>query len=287
MTTSETVEGRRRGELGAFLKARRARLRPEDVGLPPGARRRTAGLRREEVALLAGVGVTWYTWLEQGRQINASTQVLDAVANTLRLDRAERRHLYELAEATPRRDFERAAQPAPATEALLRSLPLPATLVNGRFDVLEANDAYRRLFRDWHTGTGSCVHRNVLWCCVTEPMARCWYVNYDSEIAHMVARMRADYARHVGDQEWEEDIRRLRDINEEFARLWERHDVAEPAVRRRVFDLPEFGRLTFSAQELAVAATPDLRLQVNAPEDAHTRSVIERLAAEVELSVVD
>ncbi|MGH3175952.1 MAG: helix-turn-helix domain-containing protein, partial [Streptosporangiaceae bacterium] len=85
------------------MKARRARLSPGDFGMAPGSRRRTPGLRREEVALLAGVGVTWYTWLEQGRQINASTQVLDAVASTLRLDRAEREHLYRLAEATPLR----------------------------------------------------------------------------------------------------------------------------------------------------------------------------------------
>ncbi|MGH3122973.1 MAG: helix-turn-helix domain-containing protein, partial [Streptosporangiaceae bacterium] len=91
------VGERRRAELGEFLKARRARLSPGDFGMAPGSRRRTPGLRREEVALLAGVGVTWYTWLEQGRQINASTQVLDAVASTLRLDRAEREHLYRLA----------------------------------------------------------------------------------------------------------------------------------------------------------------------------------------------
>src|SRR6516165_250050 len=92
---------RRREELGNFLKARRAQLSPEDFGMPRGARRRTPGLRREEVALIAGVGVTWYTWLEQGREINVSMQVLDAVARTLRLDRAEREHLYTLAEATP------------------------------------------------------------------------------------------------------------------------------------------------------------------------------------------
>ena len=89
--------------LGEFLKTRRANLSPADVGLPPGFRRRTAGLRREEVALLAGVGVTWYTWLEQGRPINASAQVLDAVARTLRMDHPEREHLYRLAELTPSR----------------------------------------------------------------------------------------------------------------------------------------------------------------------------------------
>src|SRR6266487_6446580 len=99
MTTSTpSASCTRRAELGSFLRSRRERITPEDVGLPPGSRRRTAGLRREEVALLAGVGITWYTWLEQGRPINASAQVLDAVSRTLQLDRAEREHLYQLAE---------------------------------------------------------------------------------------------------------------------------------------------------------------------------------------------
>src|SRR5215467_3834449 len=99
MSITTSVGGTRRAELGAFLRSRRERITPGDVGLPPGIRRRTAGLRREEVAMLAGVGVTWYTWLEQGRQINASTQVLDAVARTLKLDQPEREHLYRLVEA--------------------------------------------------------------------------------------------------------------------------------------------------------------------------------------------
>ena len=89
---------RRRPELASFLRSRRARVTPADVGMPPGLRRRTPGLRREEVAQLSGVGVTWYTWLEQGRPINASAQVLDAVARTLRLDPPEREHLYRLAQ---------------------------------------------------------------------------------------------------------------------------------------------------------------------------------------------
>ena len=93
-----SVASARRTELAAFLRARRERIQPEDVGLPPGTRRRTAGLRREELAQLAGVGVTWYTWLEQGRKINASVQVLDAIATTLRLDATERAHLFRLAD---------------------------------------------------------------------------------------------------------------------------------------------------------------------------------------------
>src|SRR6201996_35509 len=96
--TTATVNSARRTELASFLRSRRERVSPEDVGLPPGGRRRTAGLRREEVAQLAGVGVTWYTWLEQGRPINASVQVLDAIARALRLDAVERGHLFRLAD---------------------------------------------------------------------------------------------------------------------------------------------------------------------------------------------
>src|SRR6201987_3067237 len=110
----------RRAELAAFLRSRRERISPEQAGLPPGLRRRTPGLRREEVAQLAGVGVTWYTWLEQGRPINASVQVLSAVAQTLSLDQAEREHLYRLA-----------AGPAAAAVAALpspRAPPVPSAL---------------------------------------------------------------------------------------------------------------------------------------------------------------
>src|SRR5437763_3824261 len=121
----------RRAELGEFLRARREGLQPTDVGLPPAGRRPTPGLRREEVALLAGVGVTWYTWLEQGRRINASAQVLDAVSRTLRLDAAGRWHLYRLAEATPVRLWAEPAHIPGSVRTVVRSLdPLPAVLIN-------------------------------------------------------------------------------------------------------------------------------------------------------------
>ena len=165
---------RRRAELGEFLKARRARLSPGDFGMPRGSRRRTPGLRREEVALLAGVGVTWYTWLEQGRQINASTQVLDAVARTLRLDRVEREHLYRLAEATPvRTECSRQVVPDTIREIILSLDPLPASLINSRFDILLTNGASEELFWEWHSMP--CVHKNTLWCCVTASGKK-WFV---------------------------------------------------------------------------------------------------------------
>jgi transcriptional regulator with XRE-family HTH domain len=274
VTAARSNKQERRSELGEFLKARRAQVRPADVGLPGGDRRRTPGLRREEVALLAGVGITWYTWLEQGRPINASAQVLDSVARTLQLGRPEREHLYRLAAATPLRP-ERTADP---DEDLLREIvdaidPTPAVLANERFDVLAVNRGFHDLFRDWHTLP--CVHRNLLWCIVTEPRARTALLNYETEVPYLVARLRAGYGAHVGDPEWEEDLARLIRVCPEFEELWSRHEVAEPQTRIRRILHPEVGEVAVRVTELAVAAHPDLRLFVETPVDEVSR---ERLA---------
>ena len=262
---------RRRAELGEFLKARRARLSPGDFGMPNGSRRRTPGLRREEVALLAGVGVTWYTWLEQGRQINASTQVLDAVAGTLRLDRVEREHLYRLAEATPLRT-ECSRQVAPdSIREIVRSLdPLPASLINSRFDILLSNDAHEELFWDWHSMP--CVHKNTLWCCVTEPSAPGKFPDYGAHVRYLVARLRSAYSRHVGDRDWEEDIRRLATLSREFAELWARHEVAEPEPRTLTYLHPRAGELRLAVSELEVPEIPETRVVVYTPKDEDTRA---------------
>jgi transcriptional regulator with XRE-family HTH domain len=277
-TPAAAIGERRREELGKFLKARRARLSPEDFGMPAGSRRRTPGLRREEVALLAGVGVTWYTWLEQGRPINASSQVLDAVAGTLRLDRAEREHLYRLAEATPvRAGVASSAVPDSLREMLCSLGPLPATVMNSRFDIFESNDAHKAVFREWHTLP--CVHRNLLWCAITEPSAREKFLNYDTEIRYLVARLRSGYGQHIGDPEWDEDIARLSRLSAEFVQMWERHEVADPQPRSRVFLHPRAGRLAFTSTELIIAGPGDLRLSVSTPQDDATRKALRQLCA--------
>jgi transcriptional regulator with XRE-family HTH domain len=268
---SQRAGERQRAELGKFLKARRARLSPGDFGMPPGSRRRTPGLRREEVALLAGVGVTWYTWLEQGRQINASSQVLDAVARTLRLDRAEREHLYRLAEATPlRAECARLVIPDAIREIVHSLEPLPASLINSRFDSLMSNNASEELFWDWHTMP--CIHKNTLWCCVTEPTARGKFAEYDAQVRYMVARLRAAYGRHVGDPDWEEDIRRLASMSREFAELWARHEVAEVEPRTLTYRHPQAGTLRLAISELDLPGMPDARIVVYTPCDDDTRA---------------
>jgi transcriptional regulator with XRE-family HTH domain len=239
--------------------------------MPPGSRRRTPGLRREEVALLAGVGVTWYTWLEQGREINASMQVLDAVARTLRMDQAEREHLYRLAEATPlRTGVVRGAVPDAIRQIMASLDPLPASLINARFDILLSNEAAEDLFWEWHTLP--CIHKNNLWCCVTEPSARAKMPEYERHIRYLVGRLRAAYSTHIGDPEWEEDIRRLSSLSREFAELWARHEVTKPEPRTITYLHPVAGELRLDISELNVPDRPEERIQVYTPLDDDTRA---------------
>ena len=274
----------RRNELAAFLRSRRERIAPEDVGLPGGHRRRTAGLRREEVAQLAGVGVTWYTWLEQGRPIRASVQVLDAVAKTLRLDPVERQHLFRLAEAPD------AAAPddgrqllGPEIQAILDQLvPMPANVVTERFDILAWNSAYEALFpppagppmpADPARG-----ERNTLMYCFTRPACCSAIENPADQRTAMVAQLRAAYGRHVGDPAWTGFIRRMEAASPEFAAMWATHDVAQPASHAKVFRHPLYPRLAMTSSSLAVQAAPGTRMVVYVPADQATREAMERIA---------
>ena len=177
----------RRQELAAFLRSRRERLTPGDVGLPDAGRRRTPGLRREEVALLAGVGVTWYTWLEQARDIHVSEQVLGAIARSLLLDSHERSHLFTLAGAPlPAEDVDAQAV-TPEIRAILDKLdPFPSFVSNGRYDLLAYNRAYRVLVGD--LDALPVEERNSLWLMFAkETTSRC-FVDRDDSRARMVAQ---------------------------------------------------------------------------------------------------
>jgi transcriptional regulator with XRE-family HTH domain len=261
----------RRSELAEFLRIRRGRISPTDVGLPPGPRRRTPGLRREEVAQLAGVGVTWYTWLEQGRPIRASVQVLDAVARTLRLDQAEVEHLYRLAEVPAvRPENVPAVCPAVMQEILDSLEPLPAMLLNARYDILGANQAHTDLFWVWHHDL-DCEHRNVLWCCFAHSQARRYFLNFDREAGLLVATLRASYGQHLKEPAWNEFIRELCERSEEFAELWARQEVASPSSRTKHFLHPDAGLLRLRSTSLAVADMPEARVVVYTPTDEETR----------------
>ncbi|MQS12181.1 transcriptional regulator [Streptomyces kaniharaensis] len=271
---------RRRTELARFLKACRARVTPEDVGLPPGLRRRTPGLRREEVAQLAGVGVTWYTWLEQGRPINASEQVLLAVARALRLDGTEREHLFRLSGVSPSQ-YERPAPPAldPSIQVILDSLsPLPAAVSNTRFDVLTYNQPYRSLFGTDRMRLENGTF-NSLWCMLTAPPCCNPCDNREEALPRMVAVLRSAYGRHVGEPAWEAYVQRLSTRSELFRELWERQEVAPPETWLRLFRHPRLGVLRVKATYLTLPGVPECYMVIYVPESPEDRERVERLGA--------
>ena len=279
MNTVTSANGQqRRAELAAFLRSRRERISPEQAGLVPGTRRRTPGLRREEVAQLAGVGVTWYTWLEQGRQINASTQVLNAVARTLLLDQAEREHLFQLADVP---DAATAAGtggagceqvPADVQQILDALVPLPASVLNERFDLLAWNTTYEVL---WPTVVGRAPgERNVLWLNFMHAECCHPYVNRDEQLSTLVAQLRGAYGRHLGEPAWTGFVRQLQARSPHFARLWAEHEVASTATYLKIFRHPAHERLAMTTTSLAVLAVPCTRVVVYTPADETTRQAV-------------
>jgi transcriptional regulator with XRE-family HTH domain len=279
-----TAATARRTELAAFLRSRRERISPEDVGLPAGLRRRTAGLRREELAQLAGVGVTWYTWLEQGRPINASVQVLDAIARTLRLDATERGHLFRLA------DVPGAAGPAdcagcplpPDLQRILDAIPYPASVLTERFDLLAWNRCKGELSpRLTESPAGE---RNTLLSCLTAPPCCSPLPEQDRYSAALVGQLRTSYGRHVGDPAWTHFIRRLEALSPVFAAAWAAHDVTQPGSYIKRFRHPTLGLITAKSTSFAVAAAPGARMVIYTPDDPRSERAVARLAAGEELT---
>ncbi len=255
----------RRADLAEFLRARRAALSPSDVGLAPGTRRRTAGLRREEVALLAGVSVSWYTWLEQGRPINASDDVLAALARTLRLDPVEHDYLRALAGHPHRRAIDPAHDAAPdALQRLLDALePCPAYVLGPRWDFLAWNDAQRRL----HPPIDSLPveQRNLVWLLFADPDVRALVDDWEHEARHVLSQFRAETTPIRDDPAVRDLIARLLAASPEFAAWWPRHDVAGFERRTRTFLHPTAGVLRFEHQQLVPAGQPDHRVVVHLP----------------------
>jgi transcriptional regulator with XRE-family HTH domain len=255
------VEARRR-EAGAFLRSRRERLSPSNVGLPEGFRRRTPGLRREEVALLAGVGTTWYTWLEQGRDVRPSPEVLSALSDALRLNAAERRHLFILNDRPPPEP--KTPDPDHVGEPLQRMLASltqqPAYVIGRRWDVLAWNSAAVALFGDYGKLEGD--ERNIMRLVFTNTNHRKLLVDWE-ELARMsLAMFRSDNARYAGDPDFERLIETLKRDSREFHDWWERHEVLQLPAGHKRLNHPQLGLMSFEHTSFAVTDRPDLKLVV-------------------------
>jgi transcriptional regulator with XRE-family HTH domain len=261
----------RRQELAGFLRSRRERIAPQQVGLPPALRRRTPGLRREEVATLAGVGVTWYTWLEQGRDINASPQVLDAVARTLLLDPHERDHLFRLADLPDGPSPAECKALPPTAQLLLDQLaPYPACIRNARYDILAWNRAFDQLMGP--LAELPYEERNSLWRLFTSATCRASTLDWEEGTRRMVAEYRAAMAEHVAEPAWKCLVSRLSKASPEFAELWERHEVASPENLTKRFLHPEVGLLRLNYTHLWLGQRLGTRMTTYTPADEETEA---------------
>jgi transcriptional regulator with XRE-family HTH domain len=278
MTAASSDLAARRRQSGEFLRSRRERLTPSDVGLPDGVRRRTPGLRREEVALLAGVGATWYTWLEQGRDVRPSAEVLSALAEALRLDAAERRHLYILNDRSLPEP--RPTGPERVEQPLLRMLDSltsqPAYVLGRRWDVLAWNRAAELLFGDYGELDGD--HRNIMHIVFANKAHRKLLIDWGEVARTALAMFRADSARYAGDADFERLIGTLMRVSPEFRELWPRQDVLRSLGSYKRIKHPVAGRMTFEYTSFEVTGQADMKLIVYTPLDRdHTAEKLDAL----------
>ncbi|MEU9357321.1 helix-turn-helix transcriptional regulator [Streptomyces sp. NPDC048301] len=279
MTTVTTeVSGARirRHELAGFLRSRRERITPEQVGLARGPRRRTPGLRREEVAHLSAVGVTWYTWLEQARDIHVSPQVLDSLARALLLDRSERTHLFALAGAVDPAPGSDCTGVTPALREMLARLePFPACVQNSRYDILAYNRTYGRLMCDLDGVAPE--DRNCMLLAYTDEGWRASVVDLAQAQRTMAAKFRAAMAEHLAEPAWKALLARLLESSPDFAAVWARHEVVGVANRTKIFRNSRVGMLRLDHTELWLGPSAGPRLVTYVPADEPSRQGLERL----------
>ncbi len=260
----------RREELGRFLRTRREGLVRADFELPPIGRSRMVGLRREEVAYRAGLSVTWYTWLEQGRDIAASRQVLDSIARNMRLSTAEHDYVLSLAGYAPAPADELA--PAPEAPPHLQRLldeqgEAPAFAVSPSWDIAAWNEAYEALYPN--VATLAPESRNLLLVIFTDPYVRHMLPDWDTTSRHFVAEYRAEAGPLLGHPAHVALVTRLLETSAEFAATWQQHEIRRFSSRERAFHHPEVGTLLFEHHRLIPADHPDLHIVIYLP-DAQT-----------------
>jgi transcriptional regulator with XRE-family HTH domain len=261
MIAAEPLEQRR--ELGDFVRALREKLKPSDLGLPAGPRRRTPGLRREEVAQLCGLSVTWYTWLEQGRDMSLSPAALARLANALRLGRAERAYLFELAgKRDPDQGAGEADQPPPAALACVDVIDAPAYVLDRSWTARSWNAPAERLFVGWLDGPGD---RNLLRFIFLEPGAQRLIRDFENRARRVVAEFRADVSGHLNDPAVRLLIQELSQKSRAFARFWNEHWVLGREGGERSFDHPADGLVSYRQVTFTLAGRSDLKLTVLLP----------------------
>ncbi|HEX6958349.1 MAG TPA: helix-turn-helix transcriptional regulator [Ferrovibrio sp.] len=278
MPHAAIVESRR--DLSAFLRSRRARLSPLDVGLPAGPRRRTPGLRREEVAQLAGVGVTWYTWFEQGRDIRVSAHFLENLARALRFDAAERAHLFALAQhrPPPLSGAAGAVEVSPALQRMIDAHPYPVYVKTARWDVVAWNRPATLIMGDFASVPPAL--RNVIRLVFTCPDYRRLMVDWAGDARRILARFRINYGRAAGDPAFAQLVDELAEVSPEFYQWWPQQDLLGQIEGVKTLRHPQHGEIEFEHTAFQVDAGPDLRLTAYMPLAGRSAGRMKRVIAD-------
>ncbi|HQN65260.1 MAG TPA: helix-turn-helix transcriptional regulator [Rugosibacter sp.] len=273
----------RRKELGEFLLALRQRGTPEEFGFPSGARRRTKGLRREEVAQLTGISATWYTWIEQGREVNISSDALDRLALALKLSRTERSYLFDMADRRDPRASAAEEDAVPQTlVSMLANIHIPAYIMGRTWDLLAWNQPASDLFIDWLDNFSTRnesekttiraepveaqnVPPNLLRFVFTNPQAKQFVVNWEMRARRLVAEFRADCRSRLEEPELKKLVTELAQASAEFDRFWKQHDVLERQGGQREFNHQKLGLISYQQVTLRPVEQEQLKLVLLQP----------------------
>jgi transcriptional regulator with XRE-family HTH domain len=256
-----------------FLRSCRARIKPSDLGLPVPQRKRTDGLRREDVAALSGVSVSWYTWLEQGRDMRVSDDVLERICQTFRLSEDERVYLFSLVQhRPPRLPRDARFEAPPEIVRMIQRMGAPAMIMNLRWDVLAWNRLMAVLFRDY--GATAPAERNLVHLLFTQPSNYDEPEEFEKMARRVLAKLRVDHSKSEDDPKFEAMIRRLNTSSPVFRRLWRAPEINVKSYGIHRFRHPRHGELTFEHTSYVPDGHPAMRVIICMPHDPQTRKVV-------------
>ena len=276
----EHIKFNRHIELAHFLRSRRERISPESVGIPRGNRRRTPGLRRGEVAMLAGMSLEWYTYLEQGRDIQVSSEVLESLVRVLQLDHNERRHLFILAH---RQNPPEEKQPLTfinsSYQHFLNQLEYtPAYIIDERMNVLAWNKAFSAVYGDYSEKKER--ERNLVWVTFTSPYFRqIKGEHWEKTALHCLAQFRAGYAKFLEEDWWAQQISELSENSEEFNKMWKQQEIIYAPEGNKIINHPIAGILMFEYLAFQAVNSPELQVNINTPVNIETEEKVKMLSS--------
>jgi transcriptional regulator with XRE-family HTH domain len=269
-----------RSQLSEFLKSCRARLPPSAVGLPQAARRRTPGLRREDVAALAGLSATWYTWLEQGRDVRASDRVLESLSRTLRMSPEERDYLFLLAQnRTPPLSRQNIEEISPAVLRTLDALSVPALIMTLRWDILYWNRMYGAVIRDYDGVPHS--DRNLVKLLMKHPEFQVDEVQYEAMAGRIISKLKMDYGQAGGEAQFDGLIQELREVSPLFRTLWDRPEITARSEGVHLVRHPRLGDIALEHTSYQVEGSRTLRALIYAPQNDASAHKLAAIAQEV------